>query len=80
MDIFKDSSVVEQELITYRENGGDKVGISLTVCSSYDGVEIILSEDELLGAHFNVYCLCRWWSCLVSESLSWKVSGGAEAC
>lgn len=50
MDIFKDSSVVEQELITYRENGGDKVGISLTVCSSYDGVEIILSEDELLGA------------------------------
>ena len=50
MDIFKDSSVVEQELITYRENGGDKVGISLTVCSSYDGAEIILSEDELLGA------------------------------
>nr|DAM24057.1 MAG TPA: hypothetical protein [Caudoviricetes sp.] len=33
-----------------------------------------------MGAHFNVYCLCRWWSCLVSESLSWKVSEGAEAC
>lgn len=23
-------------------------------------------EDELLGAHFNVYCLYYWWSCLVS--------------
>lgn len=46
-----------------------------------DVVTALIVEEwhRILGAYFNVYCLYCWWSCLVSESLPWKVSGGTAA-